>query len=229
MLDALTIGWIKAQARARKSTYQRVLGFNMALHVGIGLVCMFIPYFVSETCWSSAARTVRLDSRLGRDADSGDGALCSRPPDPLRSRFPNIVGLIGRVWMATVWFVVGGGLVWFGVFDFSFAIILAWLFASLLRRGAYEFCCSMLLRGAERRSNPGPWAPYVPLDRFASLAMTAALSSNSMLKRRRLRASCSPLHFAKRHPYRGVIAGAFPCTHHTVHTRIFKPRRKRWT
>jgi hypothetical protein len=49
MTDALTIGWTAAQARSRLRIFQRILGFNMALQVLVGLTCMFVPDFVSRT------------------------------------------------------------------------------------------------------------------------------------------------------------------------------------
>ena len=49
MTEALTVGWTAARAQTRRRTYQRILGFNMVLHVLIGLACMFAPDFVSRT------------------------------------------------------------------------------------------------------------------------------------------------------------------------------------
>src|SRR5271170_3431637 len=106
MDDVLTIGWSQAHAAERRSLYQKVLGFNMLLHLGIGLSCMFLPGLVSHTF-------------------------------QLPSPFPNIMGIIGRIWMATVWFFVGGGFFWFGAFDLFFAILLAWLF--------YRYCVAELM------------------------------------------------------------------------------------
>jgi hypothetical protein len=48
--------------------------------------------------------------------------------DPVRSRFTGVTGILGRFWMATVWLVIGGGLIWFGVFDLFFGILLAVLY-----------------------------------------------------------------------------------------------------
>ena len=49
MTDAPTIGWTAAQARSLRRIFQRILGFNMALQVLVGLACMFAPDFVSRT------------------------------------------------------------------------------------------------------------------------------------------------------------------------------------
>ena len=45
--------------------------------------------------------------------------------------------MIGRLWMATVWFAIGAGFFWLGLFDFCFAILLAWLF--------YRYCVAELM------------------------------------------------------------------------------------
>src|SRR5271167_574737 len=137
MSDALTIGWSQDQARARKSTYQKVLGFNMALHLGIGVLCMLAPYFVSDTVGLPPPVPTGWIRGWGATLILVTALYVPGLQDPLRSRYPNIMGMIGRVWMATVWFFIGGGFVWFGVFDLFFAIILAWLF--------YRFCTAELM------------------------------------------------------------------------------------
>ena len=42
-----------------------------------------------------------------------------------------------NIWMATVWFVIGGGLFWFGLFDASFALILGLLY--------FRFCSAWIM------------------------------------------------------------------------------------
>jgi hypothetical protein len=125
MTEALTIGWTAARAQGRRRTYQRILGFSMALHVLIGLACMFLPEFVS--------RTFGLPSPVPSGWIRGWGATLILVTalyipglqDPVRSRFTNVAGILGRVWMGTVWLVIGGGLKWLGLFDLFFAIVLA--------------------------------------------------------------------------------------------------------
>jgi hypothetical protein len=127
MVDTLTIGWSEIQARERRNTYQKVLAFNMLLHVGIGLGCMFAPNFVSHAFGLPPPMPTGWIRGWGATLILVTALYIPGLQDPLRSRYPNVVGIIGRVWMATVWFFIGGGLVWFGVFDLSFAVILAWL------------------------------------------------------------------------------------------------------
>jgi len=123
MTDALTIGWTAAQARSWRRIFQRILGCNMALQVLIGLACMFAPDFVSQI--------FGLPSPVPSGWIRGWGATLilvtvlyiPALQDPVRSRFANITGIFGR--LATVWLVIGGGLIWPGLFDLFFAILLA--------------------------------------------------------------------------------------------------------
>jgi hypothetical protein len=131
MTDALTIGWTVARAQSRRRIYRLVLGFNMILHVLIGLACMFLPEFVS--------RTFGLPSPVPSGWIRGWGATLILVTalyipglqDPVRSRFTNVTGIFGRMWMGTVWLVIGGGLTWFGLFDWFFAILLGVLYYRL--------------------------------------------------------------------------------------------------
>lgn len=43
MTDARTIGWTAARSQSRHRIFQRILGFNMALQIAVGLACMFAP------------------------------------------------------------------------------------------------------------------------------------------------------------------------------------------
>ena len=133
MSDGLSIGWSQDLARRRRVLYQRVLGFNMLLHLGIGLMCMFTPHLV--------ARIFDLPPAVPHGWINGWGATLilvtalyiPGQRDPVRQRYPNFAGILGRLWMATVWFVVGGGFFWFGVFDLSFAIILFLLYLRMIK------------------------------------------------------------------------------------------------
>jgi hypothetical protein len=131
MSETLTIGFTAANAQTRRRTYRCVLGFNMVLHLLIGLACMFAPDFVS--------RTFDLPLPVPSGWIRGWGATLilvtalyiPALQDPVRSRFTSVTGILGRFWMATVWLVIGGGLIWFGLFDLFFGILLAVLYYRL--------------------------------------------------------------------------------------------------
>jgi hypothetical protein len=137
MTYALTIGESQDQAKTRKSTYQKVLGFNMLLHLGIGLLCMFAPYLVSETFGLPPPVPSGWIRGWGATLILVTALYIPGLQDPLRSRYPNIVGVLGRLWMAATWFAIGGGLIWFGLFDLLFALLLAWLY--------YRYCVAELM------------------------------------------------------------------------------------
>jgi hypothetical protein len=134
---AFSIGWNDVQVRARRTTYQTVLGFNMLLHLGIGLGCMFVPGMVSSLFGLPAPTPSGWIRGWGATLILVTALYIPGLQDPLRSRAPNVIGVLGRVWMASVWFVVGGGFFWFGLFDASFAVILAWLY--------FRFCSAWIM------------------------------------------------------------------------------------
>jgi hypothetical protein len=134
---ALSIGWNDAQVRARRATYQTVLGFNMLLHLGIGLGCMFVPGFVSHVFGLPQPAPSGWIRGWGATLILVTALYVPGLQDPMRSRAPNLIGVLGRIWMATVWFVIGGGLFWFGLFDASFALILGLLY--------FRFCSAWIM------------------------------------------------------------------------------------
>jgi len=142
MTDALMLGWSQAQAAGRKSVYRKALGFNMVLHLLIGLGCMFLPDFVSQTFGLPTPVPTGWIRGWGATLILVTALYVPGLQDPLRSRAANIIGIVGRVWMATVWFFVWGfagegGFFWFGLFDLTFAVILAWLY--------YRYCVAELM------------------------------------------------------------------------------------
>jgi|SRR4029453_6260240 hypothetical protein len=125
MTDALNIGWTAAQAQTRRRIFQRILGLNMVLQVLIGLACMLAPDFVSRTLGLPPPAPSGWIRGWGATLILVTALYISALQDPVRSRFANIAGILGRLWMATVWLVIGGGLIWLALFDLFFAIVLA--------------------------------------------------------------------------------------------------------
>jgi hypothetical protein len=114
-----------------------VLGFNMLLHLGIGLGCMFIPGMVSSFFGLPQPVPSGWIRGWGATLILVTALYIPGLQDPVRSRAPSLIGVLGRVWMATVWFVVGGGFFWFGLFAASFALILAVLH--------FRFCSAYIM------------------------------------------------------------------------------------
>jgi hypothetical protein len=51
---------------------------------------------------------------------------------PMLARAPNLIGILGRYWMAFIWIVCGGGFLWFALFDAFFATVILLLYRKLL-------------------------------------------------------------------------------------------------
>lgn len=133
MSDGLSIGWSAAQQGEALRTYKRVLGVNMALHLIIGLACIFLPEWVS--------RVVDLPGPIPTGWTRGWGATLILVTalyvpglmDPINNRLPNLIGILGRVWMGTIWVFCGGGFLWFALFDYVWAVIIAVFYLRLAR------------------------------------------------------------------------------------------------
>ena len=113
--------------------YKAVTAFNFLNHLAIGLACLFFPYWVADlfglpdpipTGWTRGwGATLILVTALYIP-----GWL-----DPLGVRAPNLIGIGGRIWMATVWVFCGGGFLWFALFDYSFAALIGYCYWRLLQ------------------------------------------------------------------------------------------------
>jgi hypothetical protein len=137
MSDALNLAWSNARVRSRKLTYQAALGVNIVLEFVIGFACLTAPDFVSHVLGASPPSPSGWMRGWGALLILVAALYLPGLQNPLRSRYANVVGIAGRVWTAIVWFCVGGGLIWLGVFDLVFAVLLAWLF--------YRYCVGELM------------------------------------------------------------------------------------
>ena len=72
MTDALTIGWTQAQAATARTTYRRLLGFNLIVQVLVGLIAIVVPMWLARRAnlpgptsvgwmrlWRTSAATIR--------------------------------------------------------------------------------------------------------------------------------------------------------------------------
>ena len=136
MTDALTIGWNAARVTESRTLYRRVLGLNLVLHLLIGFACIFFPYWVADT--------FNLPGPVPTGWTRGWGATLILVTalyvpgwlNPDR-RAPNLIGILGRFWMGTIWLAMWliseKGFLWFSLFDYFFAIVLANLYWRFLR------------------------------------------------------------------------------------------------
>ncbi|WP_448951295.1 hypothetical protein [Labrys neptuniae] len=130
--QTLTLGWTTAQTARALRTYRLVLGFNMAVHVLIGLACIFCSGWVSRMAGLPETVPVGWEKGWGATLILVTALYVPGWYKPLVSHLPNVIGIGGRVWMALIWLFCGGGFLWFALFDGIFAVVLGLLYRKLL-------------------------------------------------------------------------------------------------
>ena len=116
------------QATARKDTYCAVLAVSLAFYLALGVFALAAPMALSDILRRPTADDVGWIRLFG--------ALCLMQiifylpgyQNPLRSRYPNVAGVLVRSVMGLVWIVLGGGFIVVGVVELVFALVLGTLF-----------------------------------------------------------------------------------------------------
>lgn len=133
MTDGLMTGWSEAQAASSMALYRRVLGLNLILHLLIGLACIFLPYWFSDLVGLPEPFPVGWVRGWGATLILVTALYVPGYIHPGFRRAPNVIGILGRLWMAIIWTFCGGGFLWLALFDFVFFLILAFLYLRFLQ------------------------------------------------------------------------------------------------
>ncbi len=133
MTDALSLGWCEARVARSRTLYQRILGFNMLLHLFVGGSCIVAPDWVSSTVGLPAPTPDGWVRGWGATLLLVTALYVPGLIAPERHRMPNIIGIFGRLWMAFIWVLCGGGFLWFALFDFIWAVIIAAAYMNFFR------------------------------------------------------------------------------------------------
>lgn len=138
MSDGLSIGWSAEKQRNAQRTYQAVLGFNMFLHIVVGLLCIFAPNFVAQTTGLPGPIPPGWTRGWGATLMLVTALYVPGLLDPVHKRAPNIIGILGRLWMGTIWVFCAlgpaqSGYWQFAIFDYVWALIIAFFYVRLFR------------------------------------------------------------------------------------------------
>jgi hypothetical protein len=133
MTDALSIGWTRAQAATQHTAYRRVLGFALIVQTALGLIALAAPVWLAHAAdlpGAPSAGWLRLWGVMLLIT-----AILYLPGwiEPVYARWPNVVGIVARFVLAVVYFWLGRGLRWFGLYELVLAVWLAWSYGRLLR------------------------------------------------------------------------------------------------
>lgn len=133
MDQTLSIGWTRAEAAARRTTFRRVLGVNLVLQVVIGVAAVVAPRCVSGFLGLGDPFPVGWVRAWGWMLLAASALYAPGWRDPVRSRWPNLVGILGRYGIGLLFLTMGGGFLWFAAFDLAFAVALSLLYLNLLK------------------------------------------------------------------------------------------------
>lgn len=140
MTQTLSLGWTQAEARTRRASYRRLLAVSLILQGLIGLYAILAPAGLAHLlglppafpsgwtrAWGAMLLLVTLLSLPGQI-------------EPLRVRWPNIVGILGRAGTAGLFLALGlcggaavRGFLWLALLDGAFALALAVSYFRLFR------------------------------------------------------------------------------------------------
>jgi hypothetical protein len=122
-------GWTQAQAAARRAIYRSLLGANLVLQGALGLAMLAAPHWLVRL-FALPPTPLRLWGvmLLILTAIYGLGWF-----DPIYTRWPNLVGILGRAATALVYLVLGGAFFLIALFDAAFAGALAWTYWQAMR------------------------------------------------------------------------------------------------
>lgn len=133
MDQTLTLGWTRAEAVSRRSAYRRILGVNLVLHVVIALTMICVPSTLAEIVGMAAPQPTGWLRALGGMLLLATILYVPGYLDPVRVRSPNVIGIAGRFAMALLYLLLGGGFLWFALFDAVFAVLLTLAYLRLIR------------------------------------------------------------------------------------------------
>jgi len=131
--ETLKIGGTQTAAAARRRIYQRVLGANLLL------VAAFVALAISSPATLSVL--FGFPEPLPSEWVRACGGMLAVVAllylqgllDPVHARWPNIVGIGARFAMAVLFLILGGGFLWFCLFDGVFAVLLTISYFNLVR------------------------------------------------------------------------------------------------
>jgi uncharacterized membrane protein len=138
MDQTLSLGWTQAEARSRKDTYRRVLAVSLMVQALIAVLAILFPATLSHLLGLPAAYPSGWLRAWGGLLVLVTLLYLPGYIDPVRVRWPNVVGIIGRVGTALLFLILalGAGLrgfLWLALIDAGFTAALVVTYFRLFR------------------------------------------------------------------------------------------------
>jgi hypothetical protein len=123
----------RGEAARRRATYRSILGCNLVLQFALGILMLAAPlwfYRFLDLVPSSAADLVRI---WGMMLLLLVALYAAGWFDPIYTRWPNTVGIVGRYATGLLYLCLRGRFLWFALFDGVFAVALTWAYSQAIR------------------------------------------------------------------------------------------------
>ncbi|WP_439576731.1 hypothetical protein [Elioraea sp.] len=138
MDQTLSLGWTQAEARSRRTAYQRVLASNLVLQAAIALFAILFPATLSHLVGLPAAYPSSWMRAWGAMLLLATLLYLPGYFDPVRVRWPNVIGIVGRAGMALLFLLIAlcaglRGFLWLALLDGAFAAALVLTYFRLFR------------------------------------------------------------------------------------------------
>jgi hypothetical protein len=133
MDNTLSLGWMDGEVNSRRSRYRGVMILSLAVQVTISLFALINPY--------ALVQLFGLPHPNDMDWPRAWGALLLIMAafyipgfrEPVRWRWSNVVGIVGRAGMAIVYLILGSGFVWLALIEAVLALLLVIFYFGLFR------------------------------------------------------------------------------------------------
>jgi hypothetical protein len=125
MNDGLSLADCTAAAEKRRGDYQLVLGILMAVDVLMGLALLICPGAVARLLDAGDPGSVEWARVAGILTLILVTMLWTGWNHPNRSKLVNVVGIVGRFLLGLALVLIGGSLLWVGLFEIVASLVLA--------------------------------------------------------------------------------------------------------
>jgi hypothetical protein len=122
----------RTEAAHRLARYRGLLACNLVLQTALGLMMLVAPIWISTIVAAppSAAALVRV---WGLMLLFLVVLYTAGWFDPIFTRWPNVVGIVARGASTLLYLFLGGGFLWFALYDVVFALALLWAYSQAIR------------------------------------------------------------------------------------------------
>lgn len=134
----LSLGWMQAEARSRQTSYRRILRLALVVEAAVGLAALVAPAWFSSLLGMPPVAEIPPTTGWAR-AWGGLLLLAAalQVPallDPVRRRWGNAIGIVGRLLLALFLYLpLGGGFLWLALAEGGLGLALAVLYFGLFR------------------------------------------------------------------------------------------------